>query len=364
MRITFVQQHLSIHQSAHIRALAERGHAVTVLVQDRVAAARQQSGWTAPDYGRAEVCVAPTDDEVAARLAGMPPEEIVILGGAPTYRLNAVARRHCLARPGRLGLMSEPADGQGVKGALRRLKYTVERLQIGRRFDFMLAMGQLGLNWFRDCGYAEAQLFPYAYLTETPALTPPAQANARVELLYVGQYIPRKGIDLLLRALPALPASGWHLSLIGSGPLRDVLQAQAAGLRLAERVTFHPPMPNAAVVQRIAESDVLVLPSRFDGWGAVINEALTVGTPVVCSDRCGAADLIDDTRGTVFAAGNVDDLADVLAPWVARGPRTPAERHALAAWAQCISGGSAAAYLEDVLRHVYEMQPRPRPPWY
>jgi glycosyltransferase involved in cell wall biosynthesis len=56
-----------------------------------------------------------------------------------------------------------------------------------------------------------------------------------------------------------------------------------------------------------------VLPSRFDGWGAVVNEALMVGTPVICSDRCGASDVIENGRnGYVFEADNADALLQRL----------------------------------------------------
>jgi glycosyltransferase involved in cell wall biosynthesis len=56
-----------------------------------------------------------------------------------------------------------------------------------------------------------------------------------------------------------------------------------------------------------------VLPSRFDGWGAVVNEALMVGTPVICSNRCGASDVIENGRnGYVFEAGSARALRERL----------------------------------------------------
>jgi glycosyltransferase involved in cell wall biosynthesis len=72
-------------------------------------------------------------------------------------------------------------------------------------------------------------------------------------------------------------------------------------------------MANREVRRAIAASDCCVVPSRHDGWGMVVNEALIAGTPVVCSDGCGAADMIDDpVAGMVVPAGRVRPLAEAL----------------------------------------------------
>ena len=56
-----------------------------------------------------------------------------------------------------------------------------------------------------------------------------------------------------------------------------------------------------------------MLPSRHDGWGVVINEALGAGLPIIVSDRVGARDLVDDGRnGLITCAGDVEELADAL----------------------------------------------------
>jgi glycosyltransferase involved in cell wall biosynthesis len=72
-------------------------------------------------------------------------------------------------------------------------------------------------------------------------------------------------------------------------------------------------MANGEVRHAIAASDCCVVPSRHDGWGMVVNEALIAGTPVVCSDGCGAAAMIDDPAGGMkVPAGRVRPLAEAL----------------------------------------------------
>ena len=62
---------------------------------------------------------------------------------------------------------------------------------------------------------------------------------------------------------------------------------------------------------------MLVLPSRWDGWGLVINEAFAAGVPVIASDRCGGADLIvQGANGYKFRSESVDDLRTCLSAFL------------------------------------------------
>ncbi|MCQ2259673.1 MAG: glycosyltransferase, partial [Bacteroidaceae bacterium] len=73
-------------------------------------------------------------------------------------------------------------------------------------------------------------------------------------------------------------------------------------------------LPMDEVQRIIANNDVLVLPSLHDGWGAVINEAMTLGTIPVCSDKCGAKALINKSGfGGIFEVNKPQKLADLLA---------------------------------------------------
>ena len=166
----------------------------------------------------------------------------------------------------------------------------LDRLRYGRRVDVIFAIGHLALRWFKMAGYAERILYPFVYTTETPE---PGAAFSRdprlpVRLLFVGQCVPRKGLDLLLAALAQLNGLDWTLDVVGDGADRLQLERQSQDLGLAGKVTFAGALANDEATRRIADADLLVLPSRWDGWGAVVNEALMRGVPVVCSDACAA----------------------------------------------------------------------------
>lgn len=63
----------------------------------------------------------------------------------------------------------------------------------------------------------------------------------------------------------------------------------------------------------MSKNDILILPSIHDGWGAVVNEALQTGMYVICSNTCGAADLLKDERiGKVFHVNNEQQLSEIM----------------------------------------------------
>jgi glycosyltransferase involved in cell wall biosynthesis len=182
-------------------------------------------------------------------------------------------------------------------------------------------------------------------------------------MLFIGQLISLKGLDLFLGALHRLRDSGWRLTVIGDGPERKRFLAQTRRAGLGTNVEFLGALPNREAMQVLAASDLLVLPSRRDGWGMVINEALVRGVPVICSDRCGAADLVAESgHGRVFANGDVSALAGALAVYL-RDRRRDDEPGEIRSWARCLSGASGARYLVAAVGHLCYGGPRPVAPW-
>ncbi len=133
---------------------------------------------------------------------------------------------------------------------------------------------------------------------------------------------------------------------------------------MSERVHYYCGLPNEDVLGLIKGSDLLVLPSRWDGWGAVVNEALMCGVPVACSDRCGAADLLDGReRGESVRSGSVTSLRTVLDRHIGRGKEDAATRERIRDWSRCLSGESAADYFVQIIDASTAGRVRPTAPW-
>jgi glycosyltransferase involved in cell wall biosynthesis len=327
---------------------------------------RLAQGWSVPDFGKSRMIINPDPATVRRTVEQSAPEAVHVMAGARWQELGRVATHECLAKRRRVGILSESPDPRGPGGFARWVKYTAEYLIRGRRYDFVLGMGEMGVQWFRHCGYAGSRAFPFAYVVDSVVAQPdrPSAEAQGIRILFVGQLIQRKGLDQLLQAFGRLQDRDARLQLVGDGPEKPALMRRAVALGVSARVEWLPPMTNSQTRSLMANADILVLPSRHDGWGAVVNESLMCGTPVLCSDRCGAKDLLKERwRGEVLACGAGHAWAEGLARWIQKGPLPTAERERIRGWSRCIGGAEVARYFDAILKHIYQDRSRPAPPW-
>jgi glycosyltransferase involved in cell wall biosynthesis len=264
----------------------------------------------------------------------------------------------------RTAVISEAYDPRGVRGLLRRARSVVDARRYGHRIDALFAMGELGTRWFRGAGFPPGKVFPFAYVVETPTPGAPQLAASDFQMAFVGRFVHLKGLDSLLRALASSKDLPWRLVIIGEGPLERVLRDLATRFGIASRIQWLGALPNPRVSEVLAASDLLVLPSRKDGWGAVVNEALTVGTPVVCSSACGAADLIQDSlMGETFAPTDLRTLATIIKNRIHTGRPSELVRRQVVLRSQAFAPPSVANYFLEVIRSLGESATPPKAPW-
>jgi glycosyltransferase involved in cell wall biosynthesis len=118
----------------------------------------------------------------------------------------------------------------------------------------------------------------------------------------------------LLRAFAKANLPNAHLLYAGSGPLLAQLQSEAASLSVASRVRFLGFVNQSQLPPVYTAADLLILPSEFEPFGLVVNEAMCCGCAAAASDRCGAArDLVAPVSPElVFRCGDIDALAELL----------------------------------------------------
>lgn len=206
--------------------------------------------------------------------------------------------------------------------------------------------------WSAEFGVAQLELIPF----DTPRLPggiPPRARSRQIDdplrVLYVGRLVSRKRVeDAIAAARLVGDRIPWILTVVGRGPEQDHLRLLAAG---DERIRFVGAIAHDDLGSYFAESDVLVLPSSYEPWGLVVNEALGFGLRVIASDAVGAAaDLITDANGAVFPVGEVEALAAELirsAEFTHQEPRPPSQ-------------DTADLMLESIGRIRQERQPQNR----
>ena len=118
----------------------------------------------------------------------------------------------------------------------------------------------------------------------------------------------------LLRAFARANLSNALLVFAGEGPLRSQVESEAAALGVASRVRFLGFVNQTQLPAIYASADLLVLPSEYEPFAVVVNEAMCCGCAVVVSDRVGAArDLVAPVAPQfVFPCGDIDALASIL----------------------------------------------------
>ncbi len=148
----------------------------------------------------------------------------------------------------------------------------------------------------------------------------PGEARARLGLqphafvvVGLGRLVPIKGFDLLVRALPAVAAQlpSARVLLVGDGAERGHLAAIAASLGVAERLRMTGETTDVAAY--LSAADVVAVPSRNEGMGRVIVEAMALGLPVVATAVGGIPDVVTDGEcGRLVGPEDVDALAVAL----------------------------------------------------
>lgn len=184
-----------------------------------------------------------------------------------------------------------------------------------RAREFLL---HYGVDRHRIFQRYQAAALPLQYSAEAARvarrrLSPPADAP---RFLYVGRLSPEKSLDVLLRAFKAVLADipRARLVLVGGGKQADEMKSFAASLELADAVEFAGSMDQDALAEQYSMATCLVLPSRTEPWGLVVNEALHYACPVVVSDHCGCVpELVQEgVTGFSFKTDDVSDLAAQL----------------------------------------------------
>lgn len=249
-------------------------------------------------------------------------------------------------------------------------KAILKRAVVGRIIswcDGVLSCGTLGRDYFVRYGADPKRCFFFPYEPDYGLIQHLDQSKidqtrqrfnlptGRRRIVFSGRLTQVKRPDLLIDAFAAIAPRRpqWDLVMVGDGPLRDQLKARLPG-ELAARVFWTGFLDDQAAVASLYRlSDVLVLPSDYEPWALVINEAAAAGIAIVSSHVVGAAaELVrDGVNGRLFQAGDLPSLtealldttdpdkidacksasAGILADWRKRGDPVNGLRQALAA---------------------------------
>ncbi len=122
-------------------------------------------------------------------------------------------------------------------------------------------------------------------------------------ILFLGRLIPRKGADILIEAFASSCPKSGHLVIAGpegERGYRAYLEERARNSGVESRVTFTGPLYDADKLAILADSDLFVLPSRYENFANAPAEAIACGIPVIITNACGIRSLVDGRAGLVI----------------------------------------------------------------
>jgi glycosyltransferase involved in cell wall biosynthesis len=213
----------------------------------------------------------------------------------------------------------------GYYGARRTAVFTALERRAARWTDRIITLTERGTEEHLARGIGRPEQYvavPSGVPTERLRALAPSRGEARARLALdadafvlvgLGRLVPIKGFDLLVRALSTVAAAvpSTRLVLVGDGPDRAPLEALAASLGMGDRVRMTGETPDVA--GPLVAADVVVVPSRNEGMGRVLVEAMALGVPVVATAVGGIpAVLVDGECGRLVQPDDVAALAAAL----------------------------------------------------
>lgn len=192
---------------------------------------------------------------------------------------------------------------------IRPLKYRFLWVFLRSKIDGVFTISTTAIEQLLSFGVSKEKIFPYAYFVPSANLVKKVleKEDARgssynsLSLIFVGSLNHIKGIDLLVNSVNDLRDEGLQITLDVFGPAESENDySWSCGVK------YQGIIPFGEVQATMAVYDFLILPSRYDGWGVVVNEALMAGIPVICSDKAGSSSLVQKWGCGVCYEGAVD----------------------------------------------------------
>ncbi len=214
-------------------------------------------------------------------------------------------------------VLSEPFNPFNSRKLILRNLYAemIKLFKKSSKFYFLCLGGEQVRKDYISFGFKRANFFQFGHFPQLKLSKKETfSKGAAIRFIYVGQLIPRKGVDILIAAIKYLQGKyiNWEMDIIGDGILKDELLDHCQN---EKRIQYIENIQEAEVIKaHFNWSHVLFLPSYFDGWGAVVNEALSSCCSLLLSENvyAGKSLLKDFENGFRFDPYNIGELYSAI----------------------------------------------------
>lgn len=315
MNMIFWQNIISPHQVDLLSELAVN-HNVTLIVQSEIDEHRKKQKWSTIVDENINLIISPTMYE-SFQLIRKSKNAKHFFSGFLSYKLMSIAMFICIIFKKNIFLISENVEINSFKSKVIFLIRKLAVLLFKENINGIFVTGMNAKKYFLNLGFNFKQLKAFGYFVNIESRLNKSINNEKIKVIFVGRLIESKGLTLLIQAFEKVKYENEkiQLEIIGSGPIERQLKqlANSKGL-LDSGLIFTNQMSREKVLDKIESSDLLVLPNiGKEGWGAVVNEALLLGVPVICTKHTGASVIIDEPKlGTVLNEITVYNLKEAI----------------------------------------------------
>lgn len=320
MRIVFWQNILSPHQLPYIAHLLDdkRISEVIIAVGEHINNDREKMGWEIPDIkglSRCKILLNPQENEIKDLFSQDEKNSWHLFSGIRGFHFVFKAFLISLQYKIKRGIITERpytfafGYSNGKPLWLHKIRFILQDKKYAKYIDKVFAMGDEAVSYFQKI-YTKWDVIPFIYCTEPSHYFEHTQNN-NIQFCFSGSLSTRKAPQDITKAALLLN-NEINISYIGSGEKEKEIKHLTKNNKRIHLV-FHGFQNLSKIPELLSRHDVLILPSIYDGWGAVVNEALQAGLYVICSDKCGAKELLKNPRcGKVFQSGNIKELASLM----------------------------------------------------
>lgn len=187
-------------------------------------------------------------------------------------------------------------------------RVAVKEREIFKQCDAVLCTSQMGMAHARRlCGNSEKPIGWIPNYVDTSLFKPLAARKRKRSIIFVGRLVPQKNILSLLQALEGIDCS---LTIIGDGPLREMILWEASRKKI--KLVYHDRIINEKLPAVLNEHEVFILPSFYEGMPKALLEAMACGLAVIGSPIDGIKDLIEEGINGVLCFTDAESIRDAL----------------------------------------------------
>lgn len=374
MRIVFWQNCLSPHQLPYITQLIEHNviSQVVIAAPCTISTSRKAMGWdvgSIPKSSKLDIFINPSEKFIDELLKKDQENSYHFFSGIRGFQFVFNAFLKSLKYSVKRGIITERpyTYGFGLKNGkplwLHRIRFLLQDRKFIPYIDYVFAMGEDAVKYYHSLS-SKWQVFHFAYCTEIKNTrnSSLSDLDPSTRFVFLGSLEWRKAPKDILKALHLNMLNHsdfcYNMDLIGGGKLLPELKRYINQKQL-KNIHLLGYKPNNEAISILEGKDILILPSIHDGWGAVVNEALAKGLYVICSDKCGAKELVSNPLcGKTFKAGNYQELANAILYCIQNIEEIRENKELRKKWALThISGEIIANYFLKCLHDKYVIAP-------